>query len=1176
MNISGSAASVYKSFEKRLTDVNKKELLFNLTKGLLYTLITFLLIGFILIILESIFHFESGVRKIFYWGFLSTFVTTVIYFISNYFLKKFGIIKPLDLISYSKKVGNNFENIKDRISNSLSLYRAYLSTGRKSVFSEELIGADIDETNTITNKVDLSSIISFNKLRKPLYVLLAAVLLFAVSFAIFPAEMSGAVKRIANYNYSYIENGLGITFEITPGDVEISKGEKVNVSINVNTTKDGYEIEEIEFFTKQLTADNYELLSDPTELKAEPDGSFKTTIENINSNQLYFAQFSNIKSTEYKITVSDYPIIKSFTISIYPPDFTGIPSKTLAENEGDIFCQEGSTVYFDIKSNKNLSYAGISLNNNPVRMDHNVISFEVSGDGAKGSIIAKESGTYKFILKDDKGHESRNQNTYTIKVVGDEAPKITIIEPTQANYTLNGERELILRARISDDFGFSKLVLGYRKVKSLAGNASAPGFVYENIAIKNLNATSLEVPYLWDVNNLSLRSGESVEYFMEVTDNTGKSTRSDLRTIQYKSLTDLLKKNEEMTKDLKTELESVYDQAQDVQKEIQDLKKEMQKNEELGLNEERKKEMESKVDNFQKNLNSTQNKLEQNMNEMQQKNMLSEKTLEQYMELQKMFNKINTAELQKMLEKLREALKKNNPDELKEALKNFKFDEEAFKKYMEKAMELLKKIENMQKFGELTQKLDDIAKKQEELKKETESSNKNDKNKMDNLSDKQKDVKDQTKEFKDELKKLIDEINKMKEQMSAEDLEKLMKQMEQKNTENKMQKSSEQLNQSQKENSEKTQEDIMKDLNEMNQEMQDALSQMMDSQDMQNKLMNKLKDIKKQLEELSKKQKELRDKTDDLNQSQKEEFQKNQKEQGDLQNELSQSIDDLMNTTKQGMQISPEMGNELGNAFNKMDKAGKELGERKRENASSNQGKAKESLDNACKMLGDMIGKMGESGKDGKGKGGKKPGEGSMGQLMQKLSEIIAQQMGLNGKMGKMGQNGEKGNDGKGKSPNNLSDGEKQEMQRLAMEQQQIQKSLEQLNEELKKEQERSGDKVLGDMDQVQKEMQEIVKELEQNRLDDKLVEKQNRILSRMLDAQLSQREKDFEPKRESKPGDNVVRTSPPEIILSGPNSFNALKEDFLKLQNEGYTEDYEALITKYLMELKKQGVQDN
>jgi hypothetical protein len=73
-----------------------------------------------------------------------------------------------------------------------------------------------------------------------------------------------------------------------------------------------------------------------------------------------------------------------------------------------------------------------------------------------------------------------------------------------------------------------------------------------------------------------------------------------------------------------------------------------------------------------------------------------------------------------------------------------------------------------------------------------------------------------------------------------------------------------------------------------------------------------------------------------------------------------------------------------------------------------------------------------------------------------------------------------------------------------------------------------------------------------------------------MLDAQLSQREKDFEQKRESKPGENYVRTSPPEIVISGPNSINAFKEDFLKLQKEGYTEDYEDLITKYLMELRK------
>ncbi|HMS64943.1 MAG TPA: hypothetical protein PKD83_06780 [Ignavibacteria bacterium] len=1176
MNISNSSAAIYKTIEKKLTDVNKKELLFNLSKGLIYTFIIFLLLGFALIVLEAVFHFESPVRKIFYWGFLSTAVTTVFYFISNYFLKKTGIIKPQDLISYSKKVGNNFDEVKDRLSNSLSLYRTHNNSSDKTLISNELISADIESTGKITDSVNLSSVVSFGKLKKPLYVLFASVLLYVISFAVFPDALFGSVKRIANYNFIYIDNGLGISFVITPGDIVIAKGEKVNVTVNINSTKPDFKTDEIEIFTKQITSDNYELLSDPIELKRESDGSFKTTIENINSNLIYYAEYKHIRSDEYKITVTEHPIIKSFTVSVYPPDFTGLPSRTLDENDGNIVCQEGSTVYFDVKSNKVLSYSGILLNEIPV-------SFEINGEDAKGSFIAKQSGSYKFVLKDEKGNENKNQTLYNLKVINDEAPTISVIEPAESNYTLKGEKELLLRAVISDDYGFSKLVLGYRKLRSLTGNSGAGNFIIENIPIKNLTATSLEVPYIWVIDKLNLRSGESAEYYMEVTDNTGKSVRSEIRTIQFRSLSDILKKDEEKTKDLKTALKSVFEQAEELQKEIQELKKEAQKNEELGLNEEKKKQLESKVDNMQKNLNSTQKKLEESMDQMKQNNTLSEKTLEQYMELQKMFNKINSPELQKMLEKLREALKKNNPDELKEALKNFKFDEEAFKKYMEKAMELLKKIENMQKFGELTQKLNDIAKKQEELKKDTESSDKSDKNKMDELSKKQNDIKDQTKEFKEELKKLIDEINKMKEQMSSEDLEKLQKQMDQKNTENKMQKSGDELQKSEKSSSEQTQEEIMKDLNEMNQKMQDALSKMMDSQDNQEKMMDKLNDIKKKLEELSKKQQELRNKTDDLNQSEKEEFEKNKHEQRGLQSDLSENIEDLMNAfTQLGEQVTPEMGKELGNAFNKMDNAGKDLGEQKKENASSNQGKAKESLDNAAKMLGDMIGKMGQKGKDGKGnngdkgkdgkkgKNGKSPGDG-MGELMSRLGEIIAQQMGLNGKTGKMGQNGEKGNNGKGNSPDNLSPEQKNEMQRLSLEQEQIKKSMEELNEELKKEQEKSGEKVLGDMDQVQKEMQEIVKELEENRFDDKVLEKQNRILSRMLDAQLSQREKDFEPKRESKPGDNIVRTSPPEIVLKGPNQINVLKEDFLKLQKEGFTDDYEALIAKYLLELKKE-----
>ena len=72
-----------------------------------------------------------------------------------------------------------------------------------------------------------------------------------------------------------------------------------------------------------------------------------------------------------------------------------------------------------------------------------------------------------------------------------------------------------------------------------------------------------------------------------------------------------------------------------------------------------------------------------------------------------------------------------------------------------------------------------------------------------------------------------------------------------------------------------------------------------------------------------------------------------------------------------------------------------------------------------------------------------------------------------------------------------------------------------------------------------------------------------------MLDFQLSQREKDFEKKRESKPGKNFDRESPPEIVISRPNIIDGVNRDALYLQKESYSEDYEALIQKYMAKVK-------
>ena len=1146
------AETIYNAFEKRITNAYRKELAYNLTKNLLYTFIAALATGFLLVILESVFHFRSSARTVFFYVYVLLSSTTIAYFLIHYFTKRFSILKFNDIIKFALRVGGSFPEVQDSVANSLSLYKL---TGEKEFdnlyYSENLILANLEKVDSNTGNLDLSSFVKFKNLKKPFFVFLLSVFIIGLSFTIFPNALFGSFERLVNYKYSYIDNKYGIAFEITPGNYETFKGDKVNVSIKIKSTKPDLKIDEIEFYTKQYTPDGYEILSDSKDLKAVSDNTFYTTIENINTDLTYYAEYKDIRSDIYKIKISDYPILKKLNITIYPPAFTGLPEKKLNENEGEIYCIEGSIIHFDLSASKDLSSAGIILN------DKN-IELKVSGDRAEGTLDAFEEGNYKIKLKDVNGKESKNEKIYSIKLIKNEPPRVEITEPQENNYFIKGERDILVKARIKDDYGFSKLTLYYRKTKS--NSSASQNYSPLNIPIKNLNATELEVSYLWNIGSINIHSGDVVEYYLEVTDNSGKTGRSETKILTFKSLTEILKNTEEVTKNIEQDIKSVLDDMKKFQEEIKELKK--NNTEELGLNDPQKKlDLQKRMENLQNNLDATQQKIEKGMNDLQQKNMLTEKTLEQFMKLQEMFNKINTPEFRDVLKKMLESMKKNDMNQLREEMKNFHFDEEAFKKQIEQLMKLMQKIENLQKFGELTQKLDDIKKSQEDLKNLTGKTDKNESGKMNTLSNRQQDVKDQMQDFKDELQKLIDEMNKMKEDMNPNDLQNLNKKMNQKNTQNKMQKSSNELMKNQKENSMETQDEILDDLKEMNEDMQDALESAMDSQNSEKKMMDEMERIKNNLEKLSKEQQELKEKTQDTKKGDKEGFQNSGKEQGDLKKDLTGDINDLMKMTNDGMQMSPELGKELGNAYNKMDRAEGNLKNGDKENAVSDQGKAKQSLDEAAKMLGKMLDGM----KKQQGNGNKK-GQGRLGQLMQQLAKIISQQQSLNGQMQKMGQNGKTGKDGKD-GQEEIQPEVKMQIERLKIQQEEIRKSLEELNNEFEKEKERSGEKLLGDLKEVEKQMKETVKDLSDYNVNERLLERQNRILSRMLDAQLAQREKDFEQKRESKPGENFIRTSPPEIIISGPNSVNALKEDFLRLQKEGYTEDYEALITKYFLE---------
>ena len=1164
-DLTANSEFIYNSLTSKLKSVWIKELYYSYINSLIILFASALFSGLGLILTGVFFNTGSLFRAISFFGYTGLFLSGLIYFSLMFFINRFEVFNKFNPVEYSGKIGSFDPEISDNLSNSLSLFSNIKSN---TYYSERLIISNLKKTGEKYSPLNLARFIPFDTIKRKLLVPAALIAVISFLFMLFPSSLLPSLKKYINYNLEYLPDGTGISFEIIPGNTKAVIGSNVQIYVKIISDNDKFNATDLKFSFERIDRDGNIISAEESVLIPVENNLFKDTIL-ANSEIRYFAEFQGIKSPVYKITLEDYPALKSFRFKIIPPAYTNTLPYEINPETIDIVCPEGSSIETSISSNKKLSAAFVNI-------DNINISLQTNEENAVGAFTASRSGKFNFILKDSEGNINNDYNIFNLKVIPDEAPKVSIIEPQENDFELRGKKEVLLRAKISDDYGFRSLTLNFKKVKQ---NTSASQkeetkdyFGIIDIPVINKTATSLEIPYLWNLILLLSKSGDIVDYYLEVTDNSGKTGRSEIKRVTFKTAADVIKETEKYTKEIQKNLKSVFDDTKNLEKELSELRKNLQKGEETGVNEiQKKNELKEKIDRVQNNMQAIKEKIDAGIQDIKQNNSLSEKVLDQFMKLQEQFNKINTPQFQDMLRKLQEALKKNNPKEIQQDLKNINFDEEAFRKQLEKIMELMKKIENLQKFGELTKELEELLRKQEDIKMQTMNTPNTDNQMLNELSKKQSELKENVDKISESIDEFKNDLKKNKDDISTDGLEQVSKNMKSKNLKSKMQKSSEQLQKGEKTSSEETQDDILKDLNELNDMMQDALENEMNSDESFKKMLDKMKQMKSEIEELSKDQGELKDKTGESDT--KEEYQENQKSQKDLQTRLTKTIDDLFSLTKSGLQVTPEMGKELGNAYNKMDKANQDLQNESKNNAMSNQQSAKNSLDNASKMLGDMINQMSQQGKPGN-----KPG-GRMAMLMEKLAQLIKLQQGMNGQIQQLGEDGKKGEKGKdgenGKTGQNGKEGQDSEsmkkdmMDRMKIQQENIKKSLEELNEEFEKEKQRNNEQFLGDLGKVAEEMQQLIKDLSEYRIDEKTTERQNKILSRMLEFQLSQREKDFEQKRESRPGENFIRSTPPEIIISGPNSFNALKEDYLRLQREGFTKEYEELIMDYLKSLK-------
>ncbi|MES2286046.1 MAG: DUF4175 family protein [Bacteroidota bacterium] len=1128
-------ANDYQSLIEKLDGFIRKYYKNQLLRGLIYSTGLVLLFFISVTVLEYYAHFNTAIRTVLFYSFIvaSGFISVKYIVIPLSKLYKLG-----QVISYEEAaniIGKHFTNVQDKLLNTLQLQNQESGTSQSSAHYS-LLEASINQKIKELKPIEFTSAIDLSENKKYLKYALIPVLLIAVILFSAPSIITDGTKRLVKHA-DFFEKESPFQFVITNSDLTTVTQQDFELKVNL---------------TGDEVPDNVYVEINGNEYKLEKENivNFNYLFKNVQKNTSFHLSADGFKSKEYELIALPNPVLLNFDIALAYPKYLNKKDEVV-KNTGDLVVPAGTKVAWNFSTK----------NTDQLRINFNDTSFAVPP-------ASENSFNYSTRLFKDKIYSVSTANrflknkdsvTYIINVIPDAYPQINVEEKKDTAST----KRIYFRGEVKDDYGFNKLTFNYHFITN---NDSAPCRDEKKLTTNlravaiNKNLTQDQFYHYWDMNELGVSPGDQIEYYFEVWDNDGvtgsKSSRSQKMIFKAPTLKELEKNTDKNNNKIKDDLLESINQAKEVQKEISELQRKIAEKKTLSWEEKKKLEdLLDKQKKLQQNVEKIKNENQQNNEQQSEYKQPDEKILEKQKELEELFDKVMTPELKEKYNELQKLLEKLDKNKVQEALEKMKLDNKDLMKELDRNLEVFKQLEFEQKLQKSIEKLDELAKKEEELSKKTEEKNAN----AEQQKEKQDELNKEFEEAKKDLKDLEKKNAELEEPKKMENTE-----PEQEDIKKDMEKSSEQLDKKDKKNASKSQKSAAQKMKKMSEKLSKMQQEM--EEEAQSEDIDKLRGILENLLQLSFGQEALMGELSKAKTNDPQFFKINQK-QKKLHDDSKMIEDSLMALSKRVPKIQAVVNREISAINMNMEKAIDEIkeaptpsfdGKNHKEEGLSRQQFAMTSINNLALMLNEALMQMQADAKpkDGPpgsgsckkpGGAGKKPSAAGMRKMQEQLNQQIK----------KLKEGMEKGGNKSGDKPGKGGSGMSQELAQLAAQQEAIRKEFQKMADQINKD-----GKGGGGMGKLAEKMEETETDLVNKMISQETINRQEEILTRLLESEKAEKEREMDEKRQSNEAKNESFSNPTEFL-----EYNRLKEketELLKTVSPSLNPFYKSKVNQY------------
>ncbi|MDH3214819.1 MAG: hypothetical protein OEN01_00840 [Candidatus Krumholzibacteria bacterium] len=916
----------------------------------------------------------------------------------------------------------------------------------------------------------------------------------------------------------------------SPGDVTVLAGSDVEVvAFDFGGSKEpvalSYNLAE-GFWKTEAT--------EPSEVAVSNQASltqYRYTFRDVRGSITYYFRAGDQQSRKYRINVVHKPIVTDMSVVLNPPKYTGEPADTLIDSGGNIQALEGTKITIHAQANNILSGAWVEFGSDKPRP----VNF--SGKTFEFDFFALEDGPYSILLEDDLQHRTDDPIVHSIEVYKDNPPVLDVLEPGE-DATLPRNLLVDLRFVASDDYGISKASIFYRK-------NGEERFLRGSIPLGAERGTrEIAKAFEWDLGDVPLFPGNFVEYFVQVEDNnvvTGPGvTKSQIFHIAVPTMAELYEKIKKEDAERTDLFADAMKETEEFKERLEKLTRELKKTEEMDWSQ--KKEIDKAISSQQsieEKLEDIQTSLEETLQSLSDNRMTSQEIGEKLEEINRLIETINDEALNRYVEELREAMNKLDPQEVQKALQNLNVNAEDLLRSLERTESLLREIQQEQEMEELVRKARDLMDEQEGLQEQTSEADAGDNQEMGELSEEQKALAEKADRLAEEMKKMAENID---EKQLSEDMAAASGMCES-GASKSMREASGQLRRGEKEEAMQSQEEAKNNLIALFSRVVTVQAQMNNAS--RRRTADNLQRLANSTLALSFKQEKLTSRLSE--QASAEELSRVRllaNEQQTYVRAVEQISDELYEIGKKSVAVPDALLRLLGKTISNMRSSMLFLEQNKAFMATASASQAVTNL-NATTIALLTACQQCQSG----GGGGASDQVSRLQMLMVQQQQILQQSqtlLGMRALQEKMLQERQAA------------------IERLAGEQ----RSLQQLAEDIEKDV-KGNNRVLGRMDKIVEEMEEVIRDLNSGVLDEQTVRNQERIVSRLLDANRSVHSRDYEKKRLSVSADDVFSAT--DGTESRKSVSQSLREEIKRAMSLKAPGEFEDLIKLYFRALAEE-----